>query len=138
MKEHRMSEKATRPRAPRVLGERGRELWRELHETLEYDAHESAVVLEACRTVDAIDSLSAIIASAGYMAAGSTGQAVVHPAVAELRQQQASFSRLLTSLNLSAALDGQAGAVGMARAVSTQASVAANARWSKSRGARGA
>ena len=126
------------PTPPRVLGKRGRALWRELHEQLEFDAHESAIVLEACRTVDAIDALQAAIDADGYMSTGSMGQTVVHPAVAELRQQQASLARLLTTLNLGAALEGQSGAVGMSRAISAQASAAANARWAKSKRARGA
>ncbi|KAA9154220.1 hypothetical protein F6B41_02780 [Microbacterium lushaniae] len=127
-----------KPAPPKGLGKRGRALWRDLHDQLEYDAHESTIVLEACRTVDAIDNLQAVIDRDGYTIAGSTGQTVVHPAVAELRQQQAGLTRLLTALNLSAALEGQAGAVALSRAVSAQATAAANARWSRSKGARGA
>ena len=126
-----------KPRPPRELGRRGRVLWRELHEVLEYESHETVIVVEACRTVDAIGELAAALETDGYMTSGSTGQRVVHPAVAELRQQQQSLVRLLTSLNLDAALAG-GGQVGLARAISSQASTAANARWAKSKRARGA
>jgi len=127
-----------KPAPPKVLGKRGRALWRELHELLEFDTHETALVLEACRSVDTIDNLQAVIDADGYTTVGSMGQTVVHPAIAELRQQQQGLVRLLSSLNISAALEGETGAVGMARAISSQATAAANARWSKSKKARGA
>jgi hypothetical protein len=129
---------AKKPSPPRGLSRRGRSLWRQLHADLEYDPHETEVVLEACRTADAIDELHAVIARDGYTIAGSTGQTVVHPAVAELRQQQASLSRLLAGLNLSAAFEGEAGGVAQARTISAQAAAASNARWAKSRKARSA
>lgn len=125
-------------RPPSMLGRRGKALWRVLHNDLEFDAHEEAIVLEACRTADVIDDLADVIEKAGVMATGSTGQVVVHPAVPELRQQQAAFSRLLTALNLSDALDGSSGQVAVSRAISTSAQAAANARWNRSKGARGA
>ncbi len=124
------------PSPPKGLRRRGRALWRVLHERLEYDPHEAELVLETCRTVDAIESLQSVIDRDGYTVAGSTGQTIVHPAVAELRQQQVGLTRLLTTLNLTAALEGTAGAVGLSRATSDQASAAANARWSRSRAQR--
>ncbi len=129
---------ARKPSPPRVLARRGRALWRALHADLEFDAHESEIVLEACRTADTIDQLQAAVDEQGVTALGSMGQTIVHPAVAEIRQQQASLSRLLTTLNLNAALEGQTGDVAMQRAISAQASAAANARWARSKGARGA
>ena len=128
----------TDPAPPEVLRERGAALWRDLHESLEFDVHETPVVLEACRTADAIDELAAVIDRDGYMSTGSAGQAIVHPAVSELRQQQQNLIRLLTTLNIDAALEGASGAVGLSRAISAQASAAANARWQKSKAARGA
>lgn len=125
-------------RPPAALGRRGKALWRVLHSELEFDAHEEAIVLEACRTADVIDDLAAVVEKAGVMSTGSTGQVVVHPAVPELRQQQAALSRLLTSLNLSDALDGGSGQVAISRAISSSAQAAANARWNRSKGARGA
>lgn len=124
------------PPVPAVLKHRGRDLWAALHERLEYEPHEQQIVLEACRTADHIDELQAVLDEDGFTSTGSTGQTVVHPAVAELRQQQAGLARLLGALNLGAVLEGQAGAVAMQNAVTTAAQAAANARWAKRKGAR--
>lgn len=119
---------------PKVLKRRGRGLWRDLMAKYEFDEHEVPVLLESCRAVDRIDALEEAIARDGLMISGSTGQSVLHPAVAELRQQQAALARLLTQLNLDAAEGG----VAMSRQVSSAAQAAANARWARSRAARGA
>ncbi|GGH44955.1 P27 family phage terminase small subunit [Microbacterium album] len=119
---------------PKVLKRRGRALWRELVKKYEFDEHETPVLLEACRSLDRIDALEDVIEADGLMITGSTGQQVLHPAVAELRQQQATVARLLTQLNLEAA----EGAVAMSRQISTAAQAAAKARWERSKAVRGA
>lgn len=119
---------------PKVLKRRGRGLWRDLVKKYEFDEHEVPVLLEACRALDRIDALEDAIDSDGLMIGGSTGQRVLHPAVPELRQQQATLARLLTQLNLNAA----EGAVAMSRQISSAAQAAANARWARSKAARGA
>lgn len=113
--------------SPKGLQARGRALWRELNGKYEFDPQEVDLVLEVCRTLDTIDALAAAVAGAGVMIVGSQGQPVINPAVAELRQQQAGFARLMTSLNLGSA---EAGA-GIVSATSVRARTAANARWSK-------
>lgn len=133
-----MSEVKKSPVPPAELGDRGSVLWVALHQDLEFDTHELQVLLEACRAADLIDRLAAAVEADGVLTTGSTGQKVVHPAVPELRQQQATFARLMGALNLSEALEGTPGAVAAARAISSQAQKAANARWSRSKGARGA
>lgn len=114
---------------PKGLKVRGRKLWRELHVKYEFDMQEADLVLETCRTLDVIDSLAAEVATAGVMVAGSQGQLVLNPAIAELRQTQASFARLVTSLNLDSAEVGG----GILTATTVRAKIAANARWSKSK-----
>ncbi|MBO0979896.1 P27 family phage terminase small subunit [Microbacterium sp. SD291] len=123
---------------PSELKKRGRALWAELHERLEFDPHEDELVLEVCRAVDTIDALAETIEQDGVTSTGSMGQTVVHPAIPELRQQQAGLSRLVATLNLSDAMDGSNGQVALSRAISSQAQAAANARWAKSKRARGA
>lgn len=120
------------PRPPRSLKTRGRALWRQLYDDYEPEPHEADLVLEVCRTLDTIDQLSAAIAADGLMILGSQGQRVLHPAVAELRQQQALYARLVPMLNL----DEGSGGVGLATVTSLKAKTAANARWSKSKDAR--
>ena len=114
---------------PKGLQVRGRKLWKELHVKYEFDAQEADLLLETCRTLDVIDSLAAVVATAGVMVAGSQGQLVLNPAIAELRQTQASFARLVTSLNLDSAEVGG----GILTATTVRAKTAANARWSKSK-----
>ena len=84
------------------LGPSGRAFWDALTADLEFDAHETRYLLEACRTLDVIDGLAAAVEADGLMIAGSMGQRVIHPAVAEVRQQQASFVRLVGALHLPA------------------------------------
>jgi P27 family predicted phage terminase small subunit len=69
------------PPAPRGLGPAGRRLWRlawrEAHWLVEGDR----VLLEvACRRLDEIERLEAILARDGDIVAGSKGQPVPHPA----------------------------------------------------------
>ena len=109
------------------LKARGLGLWTQLHETYEFDPQETNLVIEVCRTLDTIDTLAASVAKDGTMVLGSQGQMVLNSAVAELRQQQAAYARLVTMLNLDAAESGSA----LLTATSASASAAANARWSK-------
>ena len=95
-----MTESA-KPSPPQGLAERGVQFWIDLHESLEFDPQETALLTEACRTLDRIEALEALLAG-GLTSVGSTGQTVVHPAVAELRQQQAGFARLMGAVNLPA------------------------------------
>jgi hypothetical protein len=115
------------PSTPGSLKKRGRALWRTLFSGFEFDPEEKDMVHELCRTLDTIDALSDVIESDGTMIQGSTGQLVLHPAVAERRQQQAAFARMLQMLNLPEAEGGAA----MERATSSRAKAAAAARWSK-------
>ena len=115
------------PAPPPGLGVRGAAAWVEIHETFEFDPQETALLVEVCRTLDTIDALSKAIEIDGYMLTGSQGQPVLNGAVAELRQQQLSYARLVTMLNL----QGVEGAAAIIRATSVRASTAANARWNK-------
>lgn len=85
---------------PDYLQERGRKLWQDVLETYELSKHEQAVLLEACNTVDLIDKMRRALKRDGMTSKGSMGQLVVHPFVAEIRQQRALLDRLIKSLNL--------------------------------------
>lgn len=106
------------------LGNRGRAFWDAQQAQLEFDPHEEAVLLEACRTLDMIDALAKAVESDGVMLVGSQGQPVLNGAVAELRQQQAALARLIIQLNLDAA--DVAGAIS---AKSGASRAAAQKRW---------
>lgn len=83
-----------------ALGERGKAFWSALTKVLEFAPQETEVLLEACRTLDRINDLTAVIEADGTMISGSMGQRILHPAVAEVRQLQAAFVRLTGALNL--------------------------------------
>lgn len=93
-----MTDQQNPPDVPAELGTAGAAFWLQQQSESEFDSRESALLIEACRTLDRIAALDAVIEEDGLMIIGSTGQKVLHPAVAELRQQQASFGRLLGSI----------------------------------------
>lgn len=82
------------------FGARGEAFWRATMGHFELTDAEMATLFEACRTLDALDELAAVVARDGLMVTGSTGQPVVHPAVAEARQQRVTLARLLRALAL--------------------------------------
>lgn len=93
-----MAKKKDQP--PQGLGDRGGAFWLALTDVLEFSPQETEVLMEACRTLDRIDDLTAAIDTDGTVVKGSMGQKVLHPAVAEVRQLQASFVRLTDALHL--------------------------------------
>ena len=56
-------------------------LWRDVLGKYELEEHELALLREACRTVDDLDTLAAVVATEGM-----TKGARVHPALVEARQ----------------------------------------------------
>lgn len=110
---------------PPGLGPRGASLWRSLTDVYEWDSAEAELLAEACRTLDAIEALRTVVATEGTMSEGSRGQRVVHPAVQELRLQQAAYARLAGLLNLEDASANEGGAM-----------VLTPRQWTAKRGAR--
>lgn len=88
-------------RSPSGLDRPGRKLWTSVTDALELDEHESAQLEEACRVRDTIATLRGILETDGVMIASSQGSRL-HPAIAEIRQQQLALARLLASLSLPA------------------------------------
>jgi len=84
---------STRP--PKGLQATGKRLWRGITEHLELDEHETALLVEACRTADAIDALQTVIETEGAMLHGRA-----HPALVEGRQQRLTLARLIASMRL--------------------------------------
>ncbi len=87
------------PRPPAGLAASGRELWRAVLRAYELSHHERVMLREACRTVDSIDRLQALLDAEGYTATTSQGTRV-HPALAELRQQRIALARLYAALQI--------------------------------------
>jgi hypothetical protein len=115
------------PPPPNGLGLRGSEFWTAAQSQLEFDERETDLLTEVCRTLDTIDLLSAAIDTDGVMLTGSQGQRVLNGAVAERRQQQAAYARLVTQLNL----DGAEEPGAMKTPRSASAAETAKRRWAQ-------
>lgn len=114
---------------PVGLGKRGSQLWESIMGELDGEVHDREMVVETCRCLDMIDGLAEAIEREGVTVAGSRGQLIVNPAVAEMRQQQTTFARLLAQLNLD---EAEVGAMLSARQASAKR--AAQAKWRAQRG----
>lgn len=113
-------------KAPTGLGKSGKKLWRDVVKTYQLRSDELQILEQMARTSDTIDALQAVIDAEGMMATGSMGQAVVHPAVQEIRQHRTLFRQHAQRLDLP---DAEGGGTAAAKR-SAKAKAAANARWS--------
>lgn len=82
-----------------TFGPSGAALWEELSDLVEFDFHELALLTEACRVRDRLDSLDAVIRAEGVTVTSPQG-VKAHPALVESRAQEIVFSRLLASLRI--------------------------------------
>lgn len=90
---------AETPRLPRGLRAAGKRLWTDTVDDFELAEHERALLLQACRTADALDDLQKALERDGVLSESSQGTRV-HPALPELRQQRITFARLVAALGL--------------------------------------
>lgn len=120
------------PPAPAHLGRRGRRLWRTVAEAFEGLTERELVFLaEAARVADRLEELRELVANEGTTVEGSRGQPVLHPAIAEERQQRDLLARLLRAISLEE--DGDEGEAAAARLGQRGAA----ARWYGARPKRG-
>lgn len=87
------------PKPPSGLKRSGRALWTAVLDEFELTEPETAVLREACRTADSIDSLQRIVDDEGPMSTSSQGVRV-HPALVELRQQRIALARLFAAMHI--------------------------------------
>jgi hypothetical protein len=93
--------KNRKPAAPPGLRTGGRRLWADVVAGWDLRPDELIVLERACRVRDRLDRLDAALAKApDVVDVGSRGQARVHPAVSELRQQELVLAGLLDRLRL--------------------------------------
>ena len=90
---------STKPSAPAGLSKPAKDLWKAVVSRWDLRPDELDVLADACRVSDRIAELEEALGS-GVMTEGSMGQPVLHPAVAEIRQQQALKASLWRSLRL--------------------------------------
>lgn len=127
------------PAAPRALQTEGKRLWRQIWATYDLNPGESAVLETACRARDTaealrgelqgehfIDYMGQPVPISTYMVAGSMGQPVINPLVAEIRHHEKLAADLVASLNLPDD-PGQEGSSGERN----QQRDAVNARWAQ-------
>lgn len=89
----------TVPKPPAGLRAAGKRLWSATLEEYELAEHERELLLQACRTADALDALQKVLERDGVLNESAQGTRV-HPALPELRQQRITFARLVAALGL--------------------------------------
>lgn len=87
------------PSAPRGLKMGGKRLWNAVSGDFELAEHELSVLLEAARTVDALNALEKIIQDEGVTNVSPQGVRA-HPALVEARQQRVTLAKLVASLRI--------------------------------------
>lgn len=85
--------------APNGLGKPGQKLWKAVVDDFDLAEHEAAQLEEAARVRDTIAALRDLIERDGLMISSSQGSRL-HPAVAEVRQQQLALARMLATLDV--------------------------------------
>ncbi|WML61916.1 terminase [Rhodococcus sp. AH-ZY2] len=84
---------------PPGLKEGGRRLWLSVTDEFELGQHELVVLIEACRTVDALAELEKIVTRDGVTNESPQGLRA-HPALVEARQQRVTLAKLVASLRI--------------------------------------
>lgn len=114
-----------RPSAPSGLNLAGRGFWRAVVGEFELNAAELVLLGEACRTVDILAAVAAAMDGVPLTVAGSMGQTVAHPLLAEARAQRRTLDTLCRALALPLP-DERVG-----RRLSPTAREAARTRWAR-------
>jgi len=94
------------PKPPPGTRAPGRRLWASVVADFELDTYELALLAQATRTVDTLNTLDAIVRREGEMVESTTGSVKVHPALVEARQSRIALARLLAALRLPDGEDG--------------------------------
>ena len=86
-------------KTPSGLKSGGRKLWRSITDEFELGQHELSILVEAARTVDALDELESIVRDEGVTNISPQGVRA-HPALVEARQQRVTLAKLVASLRI--------------------------------------
>lgn len=113
-------------RTPTGLDKRGRALWRSIAPKYDLRPDELRTLEDACKLADLIERMETKLEEDDELVVpGSMKQPTAHPMITELRQYRSSLSKMLGSLKLPDADDGEK------KSASESARAAAHARWSK-------
>lgn len=123
--------------APRGLSAAANSRWNAIVSHWDLRPDELRVLEDACREMDLISGLQAVVDEQGMMTTGSMGQPVVHPAVQEVRQHRTVLAALFRQLKLpDEGLDAGARPSDLgAESRSAAARHAAKSRWAVHHGA---
>lgn len=86
-------------KAPSGLKAGGRKLWKAVTDDFDLGQHELSILLEASRTVDALNELENIVKDEGVTHQSPQGVRA-HPALVEARQQRVTLAKLVASLRI--------------------------------------
>ena len=86
-------------KTPANLKAGGKRLWKAITDEFELGQHELSVLLEASRTVDALEALEKIVRAEGVTHQSPQGVRA-HPALVEARQQRVTLAKLVASLRI--------------------------------------
>jgi hypothetical protein len=81
----------------------GKRLWKAVNTEFDVDDHEAALLREACRTVDQLDLLEAVLDEMPLIIESTQGSRV-HPALVESRRQRLVRAKLIAALRLPAGI----------------------------------
>ena len=95
-------------KTPSTLKAGGKKLWESVTDEFDLGEHELSVLLEAARTVDALDALESIVRQEGVTNVSPQGVRA-HPALVEARQQRVTLAKLIASLRIPMDDDQEAG-----------------------------
>src|SRR3954468_1997106 len=95
----------SKPKAPDGLRASGRRLWSSVVDDYELEEHETALLVEAVRTIDLLDLLDARVRDEGPIVSSPQGDKA-NPAAVEARQQRIALARLLAALRLPSGEEG--------------------------------
>lgn len=109
-------------KTPRNLKAGGRKLWLAVTDEYELAEHELSVLLEACRTVDALGALERIIRDEGVTNVSPQGVRA-HPALVEARQQRVTLAKLIASMRIPLDEDQEGGRMPQQRSSVRRASM---------------
>ncbi|MGI9083748.1 MAG: hypothetical protein ACR2FE_00475 [Aeromicrobium sp.] len=90
---------------PTGLGAAGERLWKSVTDEYELEEHETSLLVQTVRTVDALEKLDALVRRDGPVVSGPQGERA-NPALVEARQQRIALARLLAVLRLPSGDEG--------------------------------
>jgi hypothetical protein len=116
--------RVTMVKTPDGLLEAGTRLWCDITESYDLSAAEERLLEHAARELDLIVRLDEALAGADLFVEGYKGQPVANPLLTEVRQHRATYSSLMSKINLPSEDGGST-----AGSRSASARELANARW---------